>query len=142
MKYQMEEAREYLDERANKYHITVRWGHFAPYTPPGSSYKYRSVAMNYDWHRPREIIFQYAHELSHVIHGDKGDVVYYHASYTGKESIEYKANVGAVRLLVPFFCRETDQAVVNVYDFMKAFAVPNYLLHVANKEIEKYYVQS
>lgn len=140
MIYPMNEARDYLLEQAAEYHIAVKWAHLSPITPPGSSFEYRSVVMNLDWHRPSEIIFQFAHELSHVIHGDKGDVVYYHSSYTGKESIEYKANVGAVRLLVPFFCKETDQAVVNVYDFMKAFAVPNYLWHVADKEIENYYV--
>ena len=105
MIYPMNEARDYLLERATEYHIDVKWAHLSPITPPGSSFEYRSVVMNLDWHRPSEIIFQFAHELSHVIHGDKGDVQYYHACFTGKESVEYKANVGAVKLLIPFYCQ-------------------------------------
>lgn len=138
---QSEEACEYLQEQASKYEITVNWAHFSPYTPPGSSYKYRSVVMNLDWHRPQELIFQFAHELAHVIHGDPGDVVYYHASFTGKESVEYKANVGAVKLLVPFYCQEVNEECVNSANFMKVFHVPSYLASVVNEEIRNYYVQ-
>ncbi|MCH3922348.1 ImmA/IrrE family metallo-endopeptidase [Limosilactobacillus sp.] len=137
--YQVEEARDYLQERADEYHIKVQWAHLSPITPPGSSYEYRSVVMNYDWHHPREIIFQFAHELAHVIHGDPGDVVYYHASFTGKESVEYKANVGAVKLLVPFYCQETDRELANSANFMRAFDVPGYLTNVVTKEIAKMY---
>lgn len=140
MQYELEEARDYLCERAKEYHICVNWAHFSPFTPPGSSYKYRSVAMNLDWHRPHEIVFQFAHELAHVIHGDEGDVVYYHASFTGKESVEYKANVGAVKLLVPFFCQETDKENANPYRFMGMFDAPSYLINVVENEIQQYYV--
>lgn len=139
MIYPMDEARDYLLEQAEEYHIAVKWAHLSPITPPGSSYEYRSVVMNLDWHRPSEIIFQFAHELSHVIHGDKGDVFYYHACYTGKESVEYKANVGAVKLLVPFFCRDVDKQNVNSAMFMKTFRVPWYLADVVKKELRKFY---
>lgn len=141
MIYPMNEARDYLLERAAEYHIAVKWAHLSPITPPGSSFEYRSVVMNLDWHRPSEIIFQFAHELSHVIHGDKGDVFYYHACYTGKESVEYKANVGAVKLLVPFFCQELDKPYANQHRFMSAFSVPSYLADVVTKEIKKYYAE-
>lgn len=140
MIYPMDEARDYLLERAAEYHIAVKWAHLSPITPPGSSFEYRSVVMNLDWHRPSEIIFQFAHELSHVIHGDKGDVFYYHACYTGKESVEYKANVGAVKLLVPFFCRETDKENANSYRFMTMFNAPAYLSGVVSREIKNYYL--
>lgn len=139
MRYDMEEARDYLQGCAKDYKISVTWAHFAPYTPPGSSYEYRSVAMNIDWHRPNEIIFQFAHELAHVIHGDPGDVVYYHGCFTGKESVEYKANVGAVKLLVPFYCREVGKESINKYAFMKVFNVPSYLGDVVNKQLLEYY---
>lgn len=140
MIYPMDEARDYLLERVAEYHIAVKWAHLSPITPPGSSFEYRSVVMNLDWHRPSEIIFQFAHELSHVIHGDKGDVFYYHACYTGKESVEYKANVGAVKLLVPFFCRETDKENANSYRFMAMFNAPAYLSGVVSREIKNYYL--
>lgn len=138
---QAEEACDYLLEKAEEYHIDVKWKHFSPYTPPGSSYEYHRVVMNLDWHRPSEIIFQFAHELSHVIHGDKGDVQYYHACFTGKESVEYKANVGAVKLLIPFYCQDTDIQCVNSANFMQAFHVPHYLSSVVSEEIKKYYAK-
>ena len=95
--------------------------------------------MNLDWHRPEELIFQLAHELAHVIHGDVGDVVFYHASFTGKESVEYKANVGAVELLVPFYCRGTEIQCVNSANFMQSFHVPHYLACVVDEKIREYY---
>ena len=138
---QAEEACNYLLEKAQEYHIDVKWKHFSPITPPGSSYEYRRVVMNLDWHNPKEFVFQLAHEMSHVIHGDKGDVYYYHACFTGKESVEYKANVGAVKLLIPFYCQDTDIQCVNSANFMKAFHVPHYLSSVVGEEIKKYYAK-
>ena len=139
MIHPMNEACDYLLERATEYHIDVKWAHLSPITPPGSSFEYRSVVMNLDWHRPSEIIFQLAHEISHVIHGDKGDVYYYHACFTGKESVEYKANVGAVKLLIPFYCQEVERECVNSANFMQIFHVPSYLAEVVRKKIAEYY---
>lgn len=138
---QAEEVCDYLLEKAREYKIDVVWDHFSPYTPPGSSYEYRRVVMNLDWHRPEEIVFQFAHELAHVIHRDVGDVVFYHASFTGKESVEYKANVGAIQLLVPFYCQDTDIQCANSANFMQAFHVPHYLSDVVRDKIWEYYVK-
>lgn len=138
---QAEEACDYLLEKATEYHIDVKWKHFSPYTPPGSSYEYHRVVMNLDWHNPKEFVFQLAHEISHVIHGDKGDVYYYHACFTGKESVEYKANVGAVKLLIPFYCQDTDIQCVNSANFMQVFHVPHYLSSVVSEEIKEYYAK-
>ena len=138
---QAEEACDYLLEKATEYHIDVKWKHFSPYTPPGSSYEYHRVVMNLDWHNPKEFVFQLAHEISHVIHGDKGDVYYYHACFTGKESVEYKANVGAVKLLIPFYCQDTDIQCVNSANFMQSFHVPHYLSSVVSEEIKEYYAK-
>lgn len=138
---QAEEACDYLLEKAAEYHIDVKRKHFSPYTPPGSSYEYHRVVMNLDWHNPKEFVFQLAHEISHVIHGDKGDVYYYHACFTGKESVEYKANVGAVKLLIPFYCQDTDIQCVNSANFMQAFHVPHYLSSVVSEEIKEYYAK-
>lgn len=137
MNEQTREACDYLLEKAEKHHIDVKWKHFSPNTPPGSSYEYRRVVMNLDWHRPKEIVFQFAHELAHVIHGDSGDIVFYHASFTGKESVEYKANLGAVRLLVPYYCQHRDRDSINAYEFETLFNVPSYLNDVVIGELSK-----
>ena len=137
----MEDALDYLTDYASKHHIRIMWASFSPITPPGSNFEYRSVVMNSNWHNPKEFIFQLAHEISHVIHGDKGDIYYYHACFTGRESVEYKANVGAVKLLVPFFCQGLDKFYANRHSFMSAFSVPSYLADVVTKEIKKYYAE-
>ena len=137
----MEDALDYLTDYASKHHIRIMWASLSPITPPGSNFEYRSVVMNSNWHNPKEFMFQLAHEMSHVIHGDKGDVYYYHACFTGKESVEYKANVGAVKLLIPFYCQDTDIQCVNSANFMEAFHVPHYLSSVVSEEIKKYYAK-
>ena len=137
----MEDALDYLTDYASKHHIRIMWASLSPITPPGSNFEYRSVVMNSNWHNPKEFIFQLAHEISHVIHGDKGDVYYYHACFTGKESVEYKANVGAVNLLIPFYCQDTDIQCVNSANFMEAFHVPHYLSSVVSEVIKKYYAK-
>ena len=137
----MEDALDYLTDYASKHHIRIMWASPSPITPPGSNFEYRSVVMNSNWHNPREFMFQMAHEISHVIHGDKGDVYYYHACFTGKESVEYKANVGAVNLLIPFYCQDTDIQCVNSANFMEVFHVPHYLSSVVSEEIKKYYAK-
>nr|DAT15762.1 MAG TPA: IrrE protein [Caudoviricetes sp.] len=135
---QMKEACDYLSEKAEEYCIDVKWKHFSPTTPPGSSYEYRRVVMNLNWHRPEELVFQFAHELAHVIHGDSGDIVFYHASFTGKESIEYKANLGAVKLLIPYYCSNREKENINAYEFETLFCVPSYLNDVVINELSKY----
>ena len=137
----MEDVLDYLTDYASKHHIRIMWASLSPITPPGSNFEYRSVVMNSNWHNPREFMLQLAHEISHVIHGDKGDVYYYHACFTGKESVEYKANVGAVKLLIPFYCQDTDIQCVNSANFMEAFHVPHYLSSVVSEEIKKYYAK-
>lgn len=39
MDYQ-EEARDYLQEQSDEYHIKVQWAYLSLITPPGSSYEY------------------------------------------------------------------------------------------------------
>ena len=134
----MDDAIDYLTQYAKDHDIEVKWAHFSPFTPPGSSYKYHRVVMNLDWHNHQELVFQLAHEISHVLHGDKGDVVYYHACFTGKESVEYKANLGAVKILVPFYCEQRDKENINSYEFETIFDVPFYLNDVVINQLHDY----
>lgn len=135
----MEDALDYLTDYASKHHIRIMWASLSPITPPGSNFEYRSVVMNSNWHNPKEFIFQLAHEISHVIHGDKGDIYYYHACFTGRESVEYKANLGAVKLMVPYYCQHRNRESINAYEFETLFNVPTYLNDVVIKELKNYY---
>ncbi|WP_309295938.1 ImmA/IrrE family metallo-endopeptidase [Limosilactobacillus caecicola] len=122
-------------------HIDVQWaGVLSPYTPPACRVDTRIVCMNNRWHRPQEIAFQLAHELSHIINGEPEDLCFYTASFTGKASVEYKANVGAVKLLVPSYCAEVDQDVVNVTNLEQRYMIPGYLDNVVREQVKEYYV--
>lgn len=137
----MNDAIWYLLKIASKHHIDVQWvGVLSRYTPPACRYDTRIVCMNLNWHRQTEIPFQLAHELSHIINGDPGDACFYNSSFTGKSSIEYKANLGAVKLLVPFYCQETDKENVNICNFEATYDIPSYLSGVVCEQVKEYYV--
>lgn len=129
----------YLDNIAIDNNIRVIWEHFDPYTPSGASYEDMCVVMNLDWHNQHELVFQYAHELSHIIRGDKTDLAFYNTSHNNKSGIEYQTNAIAVRLLVPFYCNDTDIKDINVYDFIERYCIPRYLVDVATDEIIKFF---
>lgn len=129
----------YLNKIAVDNNIRVIWEHFDPYTPPGSSYDDMCVVMNLDWHNKDELVFQYAHELSHIIRGDKTDLFFYNTLYNNKTGIEYETNLVAVRLLVPFYCSDTEIRDISVYDFLNSYCIPHYLADVAKNEITKFF---
>ena len=125
---------------AMDHNIDVQWaGVLSKYTPPACRIDTRIVCMNSNWHRPKEIPFQLARELAHIICGAPEDICFYNSSFTGKSSVEYKANVGAVKFLVPYYCAETEKENVNVYDFEKQYLIPEYLTNVVSETVKKYY---
>lgn len=135
----MNDAVWYLLKVASKHHIDVQWlGVLSKYTPPACRYDTRIVCMNMNWYKECEVPFQLAHELSHIINGDPGDACFYNASFTGKSSVEYKANVGAVRLLIPYYCQNREKENINAYEFETIFNVPSYLNDVVISELSKY----
>lgn len=139
----MNETSNYLEKVASNHDISVIWtDKLAPETPPGCSLHYRSIVMNLNWHRPAEISFQLAHEISHILNGDETDICFYHATFTGKHSVEYKANTGAVKLMVPFYCQGVPKETINVYDFMESYEVPSYLDNVVREEVHNYYISN
>lgn len=59
---------------ASDHNINVQWsGLLSQFTPPACRLDTRNVLMNLNWHRPEEISFQLAHEISHIINGDPED---------------------------------------------------------------------
>lgn len=134
---------EYLEQKARSMDIDVIWtDELSPYTPPTCSFITRRVLMNNRWHNPANIPFQFAHEISHISNGDLEDLCFYNSTFTGKSSVEYKANVGAVKLLVPFYCEDVDSESVNVCDFENNYCIPSYLDNVVKEQINEYYTKS
>lgn len=129
----------YLNKIAVDNNIRVIWEHFDPYTPPGSSYDDMCVVMNLDWHNKDELVFQYAHELSHIIRGDRTDLFFYNTSRNNKSGIEYQTNLMAVKLLTSFYCGETEKEDVNIYNFIDSYCIPKYLDEAIKEEVIGYY---
>ncbi len=126
---------------AMDHNIDVQWaGVLSKYTPPACRIDTRIVCMNSNWHRPKEIPFQLAHELAHIIYGAPEDICFYTSSFTGKSSVEYKANVGAVKFLVPYYCDGVEQEVVNASNFEQNYLIPSYLDNVVREQLTKYFV--
>ena len=131
----------YLEKQAMDYHIDVKWtDDLNSFTPPACSVLTRKILMNRKWHKPISIAFQLAHEMSHIINGDDSDFVFYNASFTGKQSVEYKANIGAVKLLVPYYYKDIEKENVNIYGFINHFDVPSFLTNVVREQTKEYYV--
>ena len=123
----MNDAIQYLIDIAQQMSIRIEWcNSFDQYTPPASSTKYHSIVMNTNWHKPKEIVFQLAHEISHIINHDDCEIAFYHASFSSHELIEKEANIGAIRLLLHIYKETTNN--INIVDFMGKFSIPNYLL--------------
>lgn len=131
----------YLEKQAMDYHIDVEWtDDLNSFTPPACSVLTRKILMNRKWHKPISISFQLAHEMSHIINGDDSDFVFYNASFTGKQSVEYKANIGAIKLLVPYYYKDIEKENVNIYGFINHFDVPSFLTNVVREQTKEYYV--
>lgn len=114
-----------LEKIANDSGIQIGWLSLDKYTPPSASTKYKKIAMNKNWHKPTEIPFQLAHEISHIQNHDDCEISFYHASFSSKEKIEREANIGAIKLLLPIF---KDLGYENnPVTFMQVFNVPGYL---------------
>ncbi len=137
----MDEMTWNLSKIAFDNHIDVQWaGVLNEYTPPACDINTKIICMNYRWHRPKEIAFQLAHEISHILKGEDEDICFYTASFTGKSSVEYKANVGAVELMIPYYCDGVDKEIINVNDFEQTYLIPSYLDPVVREQIAEYYI--
>lgn len=114
-----------LEKEADELGVEIGWLNLSEYTPPAASYKYMKIVMNRNWHKPKEIPFQLAHEISHIKNHDNCTLAFYHASYSSQERIEREANNGAIKLLLPIFKDMGYES--NPVTFMQVFNVPGYL---------------
>ncbi|APU45155.1 ImmA/IrrE family metallo-endopeptidase [Limosilactobacillus fermentum] len=124
----MEDLMEWLINYAFDHHIGVQLTSFLqPMTPSTSFSDYRLVVINTRWHKPNEIPFSLAHEIGHVMNGDRG-VHAYTAVADTKE--EYAANITGIGLLLKY-CQEHDIHFTNPIEFCERFGIPMELEYVA-----------
>lgn len=93
------------------------------HTPSASKPKNRMIIVNMNWYNKKEIPFQMAHELGHVINQDEG--ILYYSSFANKSKYERTANMTGLDILVPIYLDITGYSLDNVSPFMEQFDIPS-----------------
>ncbi|CAK1255044.1 ImmA/IrrE family metallo-endopeptidase [Fructobacillus cardui] len=94
----------------------------------------RAIVINSNWHRPNQLPFVIAHEISHLLQCSSGDAKL-SATTLLNTRYEREANYQAIDLLVPFYVNDKEQDQVNLYEFMNLFEIPNFLEDVCYKAL-------
>lgn len=106
-----------------------------PNTPSASDTEARSVVLNLNWHIKKQLAFQLAHEIAHIVNGDVSNQVLYFTP--GKTGIELEANRTAIKLVMPYYLRDRRADQVNPVEFMNIFAIPSHLASTVKSELRK-----
>lgn len=105
-------------------------------TPSAVDTNTRHIVFNTNWHDQKQLAFTLAHEISHIMNGDASVKPLYFTP--SKAKFEYAANIGAIKLLLPFYLDNKDKSCINLYDFMFTFDIPMYLEDVIQEELGNY----
>lgn len=108
-----------------------------PWTAPKSDSDSRVIILNSNWHQPRELAFQAAHEIGHLLNGDQG--VLYYATEPARQAAEGAANRTALSIIVPMYFAGKDPDEANVHEFMENMAIPCWLEDDAKDAIQTYF---
>ena len=118
----MNDLMEWLANFAFDHSIGYILTHMLDSETPSTSYgEERLVIINMEWHAKDEVPFSFAHEIGHIVNGDKGINRYSAESISTKE--EYQANLTAIQLLITY-CRKNDIEISNPIKFCEIFGIP------------------
>lgn len=112
-------------------------GSFSPYTPSGAYPDKKRIVINTNWHRPNQLPYVVAHEISHILHEDAG-ILYFHTD-SSRRSLEAAADATATQLLVSEYHKRNDD-VPNYAKFMADFEIPANLEDVVKAQIRNEYM--
>lgn len=93
-----------------------------------------TVYINTNYINEEEVPFQFAHEISHALNGDKGSNNFSANSVYSKE--EYKANKRATKILLEY-CDLNGLTFYNSTEFMDAFGIPSKAGYVVDNVFEE-----
>lgn len=124
----MNDIMEWLSNYAYDNDIGYIMTHYLePDTPSTSDCDDRLVVVNMEWKNTNEVPFSFAHEIGHIMCGDKGKR--YFKSENIKDKSEYRANLFAIKLLFKF-CSAYGLHFTNPITFCEQFGVPTVLEYV------------
>ena len=130
----MNDIMEWLSNYAYDNDIGYIMTHYLePDTPSTSDCDDRLVVVNMEWKNANEVPFSFAHEIGHIMCGDKGKR--YFKSENIKDKSEYRANLFAIKLLFKF-CSAYGLNFTNPITFCEQFGVPTALEYVVATEMQ------
>lgn len=131
----MTDLMEWLANYAFSHNIGYILTHMLDKDTPSTSYgEQRLVIINMEWHIKYEVPFSFAHEIGHIMNGDKGINKYSAESVSTKE--EYQANLTAIQLLITY-CHKNDIEINNPVVFCEKFGIPDNLEYVVSLKLKK-----
>lgn len=95
------------------------------------------IIINLNWHNKKEIPFQIAHEISHIINSDN-IVLYKSKSCKYKLSYEHNADLKALNILIPIYLSKIEYTSNNIYPLMNQLSIPSRLTNDAKQITSKY----
>jgi len=89
----------------------------------------RLIFINTNYKIKEQLPLQLAHEICHVMNGDDSlNRLYYSSSLYG---VENQANIGALRMLAPYYIEDKPEEYITVDGFMETFAIPEHQRAIA-----------
>lgn len=108
----------------------------SPYTPSAVDTLSKKIIFNMNMYDKNQMPLQLAHEIKHIENGDESSEL---LCFTPtKAKLEFKANVGAIHMLLPYYMEDKEPQQVNVYDFMDCFSIPSHLEDAVTEAIRNY----
>lgn len=109
----------------------------SPYTPAAVNPFNKTIILNSNWHNKRQLPFQLAHEMGHLLNNDgQSSCLYFSPS---KYGIEGNANRTAIELLLPFYLENKEIEHVSSVKFRESLGMDQYLEGMVQEEMIKYY---
>ena len=126
----MNELMEWLANYAFEHDIGyILTNQLAPDTPSSSDGAHRLVIINMKWKNREEIPFSFAHEIGHILNGDKG-INKFSAKTIGLKK-EYRANLTGIDIFLEY-CDKYDLSFDGPVQFCERFGVPLQLDYLVN----------
>ncbi len=126
----MNELMEWLANYAFNHNIGYIFTHqLEADTPSSSDGQQRLVIINMEWKHKSEIPFSFAHEIGHILNGDKG-INKFSAKTIGLKK-EYRANLTGIDILLEY-CDKHDLNFDSPIQFCERFGVPLQLDYLVN----------
>lgn len=121
-----------------KQHISVIMSGEASFGAPSVAFPdTRTIIINTNIQNKNQLPLQVAHEIGHLVNGDKKQKALYFNPTSIDYPVELAANRFAVKMLIPYYLEERDSDQINVTEFMNIFVIPTHLEGMCREELIK-----